>query len=419
MTPLPTVHRGDARADLLDTPGRTREWRRGVAGVGAALLVLALAAHLYAMDPRAAAAASLAGYLYWLGVGVGAVLTLGALRLTRAEFRRPLARPAEGVALLVPLALILLPATVVWRWSLPEAVGEHARWPWLLVPHPGLVDACLLAAMTLAVLVPSWRSVRADRAPEGHAPHAPAMRAAAAVQGLVLVPGLAWFALELGMTRARHWESTLYGPSAVATSVLHGAAAVTLLAVAVRRAPNAARWLRLHHLDQLGKLLIGLMLLWFYFQFAEFLTVWYGDVPAEVGVLQARTVALHPAALGFVLLANFVVPMLCLPARRVRRSPRAMALLAVLVLAGGLVEWYLEFLPSAAIPLVPGLGRMLLLPALLTLAVAAAARYVPLLAVWDLEVGIAYRGSRRVGAQVMATYALSEDGLVEDAHVGV
>ena len=48
-------------------------------------------------------------------------------------------------------------------------------------------------------------------------------------------------------------------------------------------------YLTKHHFNNLAKLLLLMSLLWFYFTFAEYLTVWYGNEPNEMAVFGART----------------------------------------------------------------------------------------------------------------------------------
>ncbi len=40
------------------------------------------------------------------------------------------------------------------------------------------------------------------------------------------------------------------------------------------------------HYDNLGKLMVGLGLIWFYFRFATILTAWYGHIPDEWNIQQ-------------------------------------------------------------------------------------------------------------------------------------
>ena len=56
---------------------------------------------------------------------------------------------------------------------------------------------------------------------------------------------------------------------------------------ALRKFLHLEEYLHPVHFENLGKLLLMMSLLWGYFVFAERLTVWYGNEPAEMAVFCA------------------------------------------------------------------------------------------------------------------------------------
>jgi len=400
---------GEAESHLRSVREGSGRFRFGLGLTSAAILAAAVGSTLLPVDPRQQAAASLAGYLYWLGIGGGAAIVLGILRLTRAEWRRPLARPAEFLALLVPLAVTFYPLALSWRDALTghgNAGYSGTLWPWGNGSQGITIDMVFAAPMVLLVGLLFWFGIGPDlRLGRGRMP-AGRLRVWSSFELVFLIAGLAWFGWGFGMTQIPGWETTLFGPYFVATSLLHGAAAVGVLSIGLSRILGLETWVTPHQLGQLSKLMIGLVLIWFYVHFAEFITVWYGHVPREMAILRMRTIEAHPALFTFVAVATFPVPLLYFSFPGLRRRVGGVFAVCSLILAAGLVEWALVFSPGAGVVVPTGFLPMLILPGALGLLLALVLRFVPPLSVWEIEEGIRARSSISMGEATIATYPL-------------
>ena len=86
------------------------------------------------------------------------------------------------------------------------------------------------------------------------------------------------------LAAARNWDSSIFAPLFTLGSLLGGTALTVLvmthgeLHAGLARARASSTFL---HYDNLGKLMIGLGLIWFYFRWCDYLTAWYGRIPDE------------------------------------------------------------------------------------------------------------------------------------------
>jgi hypothetical protein len=113
-----------------------------------------------------------------------------------------------------------------------------------------------------------------------------------------------------------------------------------------RRAAEEVKPLR-----DIGLLLFGFSVLWGGLFFAQYLLLWYGNLPEEVQFIARRLESFPLRALSiFFLAANFLVPFLGLLGRRAKRNDGLVGAVAALVLTGLFAERLFFILPVAPMP---------------------------------------------------------------------
>lgn len=109
-----------------------------------------------------------------------------------------------------------------------------------------------------------------------------------------------------------------------------------------------------------GTLLFAAAMTWCYVEFAQFLIVWSGNLPAETGWFARRLAggwAIVPAAL---LLLQFVVPLVLLTSRRAKETRRGLVVACVALLAAHVLNLAWIILPGSVDAGGLGLGIALL-----------------------------------------------------------
>ena len=170
----------------------------------------------------------------------------------------------------------------------------------------------------------------------------------AATYLFVFVVSQSLTAFDLVMSLEYPWVSTLLGGYFFIESIYGGFAVSALLCLLVRGTPPAAD--RAHgsrsDLSDLSILMFGFSLMWAGLFFAQFLTIWYGNLPEEVGFLARRLSASPLRELCVaVLFLLFFIPFPALLSTRAKSNPYVVAAAALSILSGILVERYVFLAP--------------------------------------------------------------------------
>ena len=113
----------------------------------------------------------------------------------------------------------------------------------------------------------------------------------------------------------------------------------------LRKFLHLEEYLQPIHFENLGKLLLTMSLLWFYFTFAERLTTWYGNSPPEMAVFW-ESIRKHFAPLFWTMVVcNFIIPVPILAIKRLR-TITGTAIASCTVVVGMWLERFLIVVPS-------------------------------------------------------------------------
>lgn len=294
----------------------------------------------------------LAGYLFWLGIPVGALALLLLQHLTGGGWgmviRRVLEAATRTLTLMLLLFLpILLGAHSIYEWTHPDKIAEHpalvekARL-YLNLPFFGLRAVIYFAIwLLLAFFLNRW-SREQDRTADRR--FSKKMRMLSG-PGLVLFVGTVTFAaIDWVMSLDPEWSSTIFGLLFVAAWSLSALAfTVAILAWLTKREPMSQVVAPLHFHD-LGKLLLALVMLWAYFAYSQYLIIWSGNLPEEIRWYLPRTHGAWGGIALAVIVLHFALPFLFLLSRRFKRNPNKLVLVAVLILIMRYVDllWVVE-----------------------------------------------------------------------------
>jgi len=205
----------------------------------------------------------------------------------------------------------------------------------------------LLLLYGLALLY-SYRSLRADAATPASRNPQPASLQALAVALLILYAYVyTVFAWDFVMSLHPTWTSTLFGGYYFIGNLYLGLAAVIAMTIYARWRYNLEDAMAPRIFHNLGKLLFSFSLLWIYLFWSQYLVIWYGNLPREIGFVLTRTAQSPWSTLSWVVLAiNFVVPFVILLSRSAKENRKLMLTLAVAIIIGMWIERFLLVVPS-------------------------------------------------------------------------
>lgn len=317
----------------------------------------------------------ISNFVFFSGVGMAGTFISGALRMTGAEWRRPLTRFSELTTVAALSMCAIMPAVDMGR---PDRLWHILRYGRLESPliWDVLVIPTYLAASILYLylfLIPDSAFLR-DRLGTSVSRGRQRLYSALAVgwQGLpeqrkrlnlsgtlmmVLIIPIAvathsvvsWI---FGLTYRSGWDSTIFAPYFVVGALYSGTAMLITMMYIFRRLYGLEEYLTLRHFKLLATLLVVFGLTYIYFTFAEYLTVGYKLEEADNELLQELFFGRYALLvwLGFVGGQLLPVMLAALPQTRTLHILFAASILANI---GMWIKRLIIVVPSLSEPLLP------------------------------------------------------------------
>jgi hypothetical protein len=328
---------------------------RLIRGAAAAGLAGAAACGAAAVTvPEAFFPAYLVALLFWTGISAGSLAVLMLHLLVGGTWGLLVRRPQEAAAGALPiLALFFLPLLggleTLYPWSRPEVVGGDElvrhRTPYLNAPFFVARAGTYFGVWAVLAIALRRGSLALDRTPD---PAAARRLRFLSGPGLIAY-GLAvtFMAVDWVMSLEAHWFSTIFGMIFMAGQGLSGLCAGVLAAALLARREPMAGALTPGRLNDLGNLVLTFVLLWAYTSFAQYLIIWSGNLPEEIDWYLHRSAPGWRAFAAVLATVHFAAPFFLLLSKRVKRSRRAMMILAGGLLGARLGDLFWQVIPSA------------------------------------------------------------------------
>lgn len=250
-------------------------------------------------------------FIFFIGISHAGTLISAILRVTGAEWRRPITRVAEAIT---AFALVVGTLQIIIDMGRPDRLFSVILYGRLQSPilwDVISVTAYFLGSVTYLYLplIPDAALLR-DHCP----PSAPAWRRklytllalgwrgnrtqwlrlekAISVMAVFIIPVavsvhtiISWI---LATTVQPGWHSSIFGPYFVVGAIFSGIGALFLAMTAVRRVLGLEAYIRARQYRNLGLLFITMNLVWFYFTYAEHLSIAAGQQSEEFPVLASK-----------------------------------------------------------------------------------------------------------------------------------
>ena len=381
-------------------------------------------------------------FVFWIGISHAGIMISAILRLTQAEWRRPVTRAAE-VLTVFSLSAALMAAPMVhlgrpWRsfWILPY---DFSRGVWINVRSPFIWDpsaiGTYLTAATLFVfiaLLPDLAIVR-DRSTGvvrtiygflcmgwRGTPRQWRMQAVVGILLSALVLPVfvsvhsivSWdFAIQIGVDS---WHSTIFAPYFIIGAIHSGVAAVAMIMVLMVWLWKLDKYIRLDHLDAIGRLLIVVATTWFFFFFLELVFALYTLETSEIATRELQLFQWPYIFLFIVfLITAFFFPVTMWLFKNVRRSMKWMLITTVSVNIGMWLERFMIIVPGLArkTPFSfdwgtyhPSIVEILMVAATfawVALGLLLFSKVFPLIPLFDIKEGMTVRDEIKIGRRTV------------------
>jgi Ni/Fe-hydrogenase subunit HybB-like protein len=362
-------------------------------------------------------------FVFWIGLSHAGTLISAILRLANATWRRPVTRCAEVITVFALSIGATFPVIHLGRpwlafWLIPYP-SERGIWPNIRSPLLWdffAITTYLISSVTFLLLpmIPDLALVR-DRALgwkkkiysalalgwTGTPRQWYRLETAMHIMAIAVIPVavsvhsiVSW---DFAMAPVPMWHSTIFAPYFVTGAIFSGIAALILAMALLRKFLHLQEYLLPIHFENLGKLLLVMSLLWFYFVFSERLTGWYGNESSEMAVFWLTQRGAFAPLFWTMVFCNFLIPFPLLAIKKFR-TITGTAIASATVVVGMWIERFLIIVPSLSHKYLAyswGTYRPTWVEITITAGTFAAmallymlfSKVVPIISVWELKAG--------------------------------
>ena len=316
-------------------------------------------------------------FVFWVGISHAGIMISAILRLTQAEWRRPVTRAAELLtvfSLLTALVFPLIHAGRPWRIAYWITLYDFGRGIYPNIRSPLIMDpvaiSTYLTGSTLflyVALLPDLANLR-DRTMGWrnslYTVLALGWRGNPRQWKMQTVGGILLSALMLPIFVSVHsivswdfavvpavegWHSTIFAPYFVIGAVHSGVSAVVTMMALMRWLWKWDDFIRPEHFDALARLLIVVATGWLGFTFLELIFALYGRDAPEIALREMQMFT-WPWNMLFIIffLTAYLIPVPMWLFKRVRTNIALMFWTSILVNIGMWLERFLIIVPGLA-----------------------------------------------------------------------
>ncbi len=322
----------------------------------------------------------LSNFIFWIGLSHSGTLLSAVLHITQSSWRKAIYRSAEAMtlfSLMTAAMFVMVHVGRVWfvHWSFPIP-NEMELWPNFRSPlmFDVMAITTYLTASSIFIYMGSvpdfaavrdnstglrrnlytifsfgWRGTDREWFTLGWAY---TFFAVFVIPLAVSVHSIVSWDFALSIVPGLHHTS--FAPYFVCGAIYSGTAGIVTVMYLIRRFLGLERYIRALHLDNLGKLLIVLSLIWTYINVLEIVTTLFGGSSYELEALKFRLFDFYgPLYWGMILFCAFV-PLLMI-SRKIRTNWNKMLIISILINIGMLTERFIiiatslprKFLPDS------------------------------------------------------------------------
>jgi hypothetical protein len=272
-------------------------------------------------------------WLFCTGLSLGSMANLMLHEITGGRWGTALRLPMLAAARLLPLSAILF---------VPLLIGADRLYPWMRhvdaaspqawwLNEPFFVGRALLYLVAWNLLAWTWLRIASRPFATRDTP----LRKLSAFGLIAYGLTMSLAAIDWVMSLLPQWQSTAFGLFIIVSQMLGGMA----LAVIVSSMRSAHRDAMSDNSD-FGNLLLMYVMVWAYLAFTQFLVVWAEDLPHEISWYLPRIQTSWRWLTITVFALQFAVPFVLLLSKRIKRTPRLLARLAIVILCADAMFYF-------------------------------------------------------------------------------
>ena len=354
-------------------------------------------------------------FVFFIGISHAGTLISAILRLSKAEWRRPITRMAEVITAIVLAIGGLHPILDLGRPDRVLNIFTAGRLQSPLLWDVTSITAYFTASTVYLYLpmIPDIAKLR-DRGGkltwfysflswgwQGTEHQKKVLNRAINILMVMVIP----IAISVhtvisyifSMTLQPGWHSTIFGPYFVVGAIFSGIAALLILMIVTRKALHLENYLKKIHFEYMGTLLLIMSLLWFYFTFSEYLTGIFASEPHEMHIILYKFTGPYAVFFWGMVICNFIIPVIFLGFKKLK-TITGILFASIAVVIGMWLERLIIVVPSLANPrmdlptgiYIPSVVEWALFIggiAVFILGFVLFSKFFPVISMWEIEEG--------------------------------
>ncbi len=328
-----------------------------------AMVVVGILAFVYGFiqNPKVTWAHMLLNNYYFLSLAIGASFFLALQYITQSGWSSMFKRVPEAMAGFTPVGgilmlIFLLGMHSIYHWTHHD-VAEHDP----LIAHKTPYLNPLFFIIRLVIYFAAWTimtrllrkySVKEDI--EGGTTFFKKSEFYSRIFIFIIAITFSFATFDWIMSIDAHWYSTIFSLRGFVQAFYHAAVIITLLVLFLNDKGFFPQLNESHLLD-FSRYIFMLCIVWGYLFFAEFMLIWYGNIPEETMYFHARWQGdwkflfyINPAI-------NWLFPFVILMSQKLDKNKAILKFVCFVLIIGQWIDLYLQIIPGA-VGGVPHLG---------------------------------------------------------------
>ena len=304
-------------------------------------------------DPQRGWANLLLNNVYFVSLAAGALLFASIQRVTHSGWSAGFIRVPEAMATYLPVAAILCLVMIfgahsLYHWSHAHAV-EHDpllahKAPYLNLPFWSARMILYFALWILMFVIIRRLSLKEDQ--HGGMEWFKKLEHRAKVYIFIVIITFTFAMIDWIMSIDAHWYSTIFAIKNFVAAFHHAAIVITFIVLLMNRKGHFP-FLNKSHLGDFSRYIFMLCIIWGYFWFAEFMLIWYANIPEETVYFIPR---MRGEGWSFYFFANIAInwflPFVLLMPKATARNPVVLKTVIPFLIVGQFIDLYMQIFPG-------------------------------------------------------------------------
>ncbi len=316
----------------------------------------------------------LSNFIFFIGISHAGTLISAILRLSHAEWRRPITRMAESITVMAIMVGALFPlidlgrpdrllnvfllgriqSPIVWDFI---SITTYLTGSTIYLYLPLIPDiAELRDKMTNASRFKRWIYKTLSLGWTGTPEQKRRLQRGISAMAIIIVPVAVSVHTVVSWAFSMHfragWHTAIFGPYFVGGAIYSGIAVIIVAMGIFRRAYHLEQYLTLNHFKNLGYLLLTLNIVMIYFTISEFLTKFYTGEVEDIQWLNLFLYGTFSTPFLTMVAITMIAPALIIAIPKTR-TIKGIIFASTLVAIGMWLERYLIVVPTLAEPIMP------------------------------------------------------------------